>query len=185
MTELTTAQRTILTSAAEAPDTEIRQFMQHIKSPAIQDKMITALLRKKLITVRGTESVGNNYKFDKATELVISQTGLQAINGMEAEPETPCNTAQHDVTPCNAEKQNVTPSNEPKRETKQTIIINLLSREEGATIAELIDATGWKPHSVRGHLSNMRKKHGVPVQAFTNSDGKRGYQILPGDQEAA
>lgn len=95
------------------------------------------------------------------------------------------NAPKQSVTPCNAEKQDVTPSNEPKRETKQTIIISLLSREEGATLAELIDATGWKPHSVRGHLSNMRKKHGVPVQAFTNSDGKRGYQILPEDQEAA
>lgn len=177
MIELSTAQRTILTSAAKSPDTKIRQFMQHIKSPVIQDKMITALLRKKLITVQGSESVSNNYKFDKDTEFVISQEGLNIINGSPTEDET--------VTPCNTEKQDVTPSNEPKRETKQSIIINLLSREEGATMAELIDATGWKPHSVRGHLSNMRKKHGIPVKGFTNGDGKHGYQILPEDQETA
>lgn len=170
MTELSTAQRTILTSAAKSPDTEIRQFMQHIKSPVIQDKTITALLRKKLVTVRGNEAVGNHYKFDKDTEFVISQAGLDAINGTQPEekPEPPTETKKDD---------------NPKPETKQAIIINLLSREEGATLAELIDATGWKPHSVRGHLSNLRKKRGMPIEAFTNSDGKRGYQILAEDQE--
>jgi hypothetical protein len=175
MTELSTAQRTILTSAAKSPDTEIRQFMQHIKSPAIQDKMITALLRKKMLTVQGAEAVGNHYKFDKNTKFVISQEGLNVINGSaEGAPVTPCNTEKHDVTP----------SNEPKRETKQSVIINLLSREEGTTLTELIDATGWKPHSVRGHLSNLRKKRGLPIETFTTGEGKHGYRLLP-DQEAA
>jgi len=176
MIELTAAQRTILTTATESPDTEIRQFMQHIKSPAIQDKMLTALLRKRLITVRGSESVSSKYKFDKSTEFVISQTGLHAINDTppEAEP----------VTPCNTKKQDVTPSNEPKRETKQSIIISLLTREEGATLQELIAATEWKPHSVRGHLSNLRKKRGLPIETFTTGEGKHGYRLLP-DQEAA
>ncbi len=171
MTELSTAQRTILTTAAEAPETEIRQFMQHIKSPVIQDKMITALLRKKLVTVRGNEAVGNHYKFDKETEFVISQAGLDVINGKQPEekPEAPAEVKKDD---------------NPKPETKQAIIINLLSREEGATLAELIDATGWKPHSVRGHLSNLRKKRGLPIETFTTSEGKNGYRILP-DQEAA
>ena len=171
MTELSTAQRTILTSAAKSPDTEIRQFMQHIKSPVIQDKMITALLRKKLITVCGNEVVGNHYKFDKDTEFVISQAGLDVINDTQPEEksEAPTETNQAMIS--------------RSAETKQSIIINLLSCEEGATLAELIDATGWKPHSVRGHLSNLRKKRGMPIEVFTNSDGKRGYQILAEDQE--
>lgn len=168
MTELSTAQRTILTSAAKSPDTEIRQFMQHIKSPVIQDKMITALLRKKLITVQGAESVGNHYKFDKNTKFVISQEGLNVINGSAEDASE---------TPCNKEKQEATPSDNPKRETKQSVIINLLSREEGTTLAELIDATGWKPHSVRGHLSNLRKKRGLPIETFTTGEGKHGYRI--------
>ena len=56
----------------------------------------------------------------------------------------------------------------PKRETKQAIIINLLKREEGATLHDLIKATEWKPHSVRGHLSNLRKKQGggYPAQLY-------------------
>lgn len=159
MTNITisNAQHRVLEDAANFPETEIEKFMQHLPAGA-KKSMTAALLKKGCIEARGDKHY-------------ITVTG--------------CNAVGRDVTPCNAEKQDVTPSNEPKRETKQTIIIGLLSREEGATLAELIDATGWKPHSVRGHLSNMRKKHGVPVQAFTNSDGKRGYQILPEDQEAA
>lgn len=134
--------------------------------------MITALLRKSLITVCGVDSVRNNYKFDEDTEVVISQAGSGIINGMQPEekPEAPAETEKDD---------------NPEPETRQAIIINLLSREEGATMAELIDATGWKPRPVRGHLSSMRKKKGIPVRSFTNSDGKHGYQILAEDQEAA
>jgi hypothetical protein len=88
-----------------------------------------------------------------------------------------------DAAPCNTKQQEAAPSNEAKRETKQSAIIDLLSKPEGITLAQLIDATGWKPHSVRGHLSNLRKKRGMPIEVFTNSDGKRGYQILPEDQE--
>lgn len=167
MIELTSAQRTILKAGIESPETEIRQFMQHIRNPAIQDKLLTSLLRKRLITVRGSESVGTNYKFDKTTEFFISQTGLEALNPPQMEAEMPCKP----------EAQSATPIAEPQRETKQTIILNLLSREEGASLTELIDATGWKPHSVRGHLSNMRRKQGLQIEGFTNTDGKRGYRI--------
>jgi len=77
----------------------------------------------------------------------------------------------------NAVGRDVTPSNTPKRETKQSIIIDLLSRKEGATLAELQKATEWKPHSVRGHLSNMRRKQKANIETTTNSDGNRVYRI--------
>ena len=78
---------------------------------------------------------------------------------------------------------------EPKREpkpavTKQAQMIALLSREEGSTLAELQEVTGWQPHSVRGHLSNMRKKRQIDIQVSLNSEGKRVYQI-PQDPDAA
>jgi predicted ArsR family transcriptional regulator len=66
----------------------------------------------------------------------------------------------------------------PKRETKQAIIISLLKREGGATLQELIKATEWKPHSVRGHLSNLRKKQGLDIQPSFAEDGKRSYRIV-------
>ncbi len=78
---------------------------------------------------------------------------------------------------CNAVGRKATPDDTPKRETKQSIIIDLLSREEGATLAELQKATDWKSHSVRGHLSNMRRKQKANIETTTNSDGNRVYRI--------
>ncbi len=84
----------------------------------------------------------------------------------------------------NAPQQDATQEDAPKRETKQSIIISLLEREEGATLAELQKATEWKPHSVRGHLSNMRRKQKANIETTTNSDGNRVYRITD-NQDAA
>jgi len=80
---------------------------------------------------------------------------------------------QQDATSCDTEK----------RETKQSLIIGQLSRKEGTTIAQLMEVTGWKPHSVRGHLSNLRKKRGFKIETFTTSEGKNGYRILQEAEE--
>ena len=42
--------------------------------------------------------------------------------------------------------------------TKLLTIIAMLRRPDGATIADLVDATGWKPNSVRGAISGAIKK---------------------------
>ena len=152
---ITNAQHRVLEDAANFPESEIEKFTQHLPAGA-QKSMTEALLKKGCIEKRDDKHY-------------ITAAGCSAVG--------------RDATPSSDEQQDAAPSNEPKRETKQSIIINLLSREEGASLAELIDATGWKPHSVRGHLSNLRKKRGMPIEVFTNSDGKRGYQILAEDQE--
>lgn len=42
--------------------------------------------------------------------------------------------------------------------TKQAALIGLLRREEGATIDEMVEATGWLPHTVRGAMAGALKK---------------------------
>jgi len=42
--------------------------------------------------------------------------------------------------------------------TKQALIIDLMKREQGATLAELVTATGWLPHTTRAALTGLRKK---------------------------
>ena len=44
------------------------------------------------------------------------------------------------------------------RATKSAAVIALLRRNEGATLAELIAATGWLPHTTRAALTGLRKK---------------------------
>lgn len=46
----------------------------------------------------------------------------------------------------------------PTPNSKISIVIDLLQREEGATLDDLMTATGWQPHSTRAALTGLRKK---------------------------
>ena len=46
----------------------------------------------------------------------------------------------------------------PATGSKTAAVITLLERESGATLAELIAATGWLPHTTRAALTGLRKK---------------------------
>ena len=73
------------------------------------------------------------------------------------------------------------PTNDaPARETKLTKVIELLSRPEGATIEQLVDATGWQKHTVRSAISHaLGKKRGYLIVSEKPKDGKRVYKIAP------
>ena len=63
------------------------------------------------------------------------------------------------------------------RSTKQSIVISLLERTEGATLDELMSASGWQRHSVRGVLSGaLKKRLKLPVTSTVEERG-RVYRI--------
>lgn len=45
-----------------------------------------------------------------------------------------------------------------KKQTKAALIIALLQRDQGATLDELVAATGWLPHTTRAAMTGLRKK---------------------------
>jgi hypothetical protein len=62
--------------------------------------------------------------------------------------------------------------------TKQQTCLDLLSRQEGATIEELQAATGWQQHSVRGFLAGaVKKKLGLTLLSEKPEAGPRRYHI--------
>jgi hypothetical protein len=64
------------------------------------------------------------------------------------------------------------------RGTKTDKILDLLKRPSGVTLTELVKATGWQPHSVRGFLSGtIGKKMGTPVESFKSVEGDRSYRL--------
>lgn len=66
----------------------------------------------------------------------------------------------------------------PRQHTKQAVVIEMLRRPEGATIAQICVATGWLAHSVRGALSGtLRKKLGLAIISQKRADGERTYRI--------
>jgi hypothetical protein len=61
------------------------------------------------------------------------------------------------------------------RTTKSAAVLELLRREQGATLPDLIAATGWLPHTTRAALTGLRKKgHAI---AKTKRDGVTYYKI--------
>ena len=62
--------------------------------------------------------------------------------------------------------------------SKASAILELLIRKDGATLGELMQATGWQAHSVRGFLSGtIRKKMGLTVDSVRGEDGQRSYSV--------
>jgi hypothetical protein len=62
--------------------------------------------------------------------------------------------------------------------TKKAIILELLRRKEGATIAEIAKSTNWQNHSIRGFISGtVSKKMGLAVESSTNAAKERTYRI--------
>jgi hypothetical protein len=60
---------------------------------------------------------------------------------------------------------------------KLGILIWLLERPQGATIAEMVEETGWQAHSVRGAMSGtLKKRKGLTVTS-EKVDGARTYRI--------
>ena len=62
--------------------------------------------------------------------------------------------------------------------TKKETVLGLLWRAQGATLAEMMKATGWQPHSVRGFLSGtIKKRMGLKLKRSKRPDGDRVYSI--------
>ncbi len=61
--------------------------------------------------------------------------------------------------------------------SKLLTIIAMLRRPNGATIADLVDASCWKPNSVRGAISGAIKKRRLMKVINEVADGLRSYRM--------
>jgi hypothetical protein len=66
----------------------------------------------------------------------------------------------------------------PHTDSKKAKVLDLLRRTNGATLKEIMAATDWQAHSVRGFISgNLTKKMGLAVASAKREDGERAYQL--------
>ena len=84
-------------------------------------------------------------------------------------------------SPCNESKAaGHQKSNTGRAGSKQEAVLSLSRRSEGATIADIMKATGWQPHSVRGFFAGVvRKKFTLPLSS-EKLDTDRTYRISDG-----
>ncbi len=73
------------------------------------------------------------------------------------------------------------PERTPREGSKKALVLALLQRPGGATLEEIVTATGWLPHTTRAALTGIRKK-GVGVERSKGEDGLSKYRI-PGSPD--
>lgn len=119
-------------------------------------KAIAALNKQGLAEDRETTDQSHTHRFDGYIRYGVYATdaGIAALDVGEA------------LTPAE--------STEP-RISKSSMVRNLLSRADGATLAELIEATHWLPHTTRAALTGLRKK-GHAIER-TKRDDQTCYRI--------
>lgn len=106
------------------------------------------------------------------TTLVATEAGLLAIGIEPVVAKTVVAIREH------AAKAAATKLPKQRAGTKQAQIIAMLQRSEGATISEIVEATAWQAHTVRGVISGVLKKKLGLVVGSIKEDGRGGvYRI--------
>jgi hypothetical protein len=67
----------------------------------------------------------------------------------------------------------------PREGTKQEVVLAMLRRPEGTTVAQIAEATGWAQHTVRGFFAGLKKRQGITVEI-----AERIRQVGPNKQGA-
>ena len=146
--KLTDTQTLILNTAIQASNGQLSWFPDNLKGGA-RDKVLGSLLRQGLIQIDGESH--------RVTDLAYEALGLA-------------------VPPASIEPIKAAPRT--RENTKQAQIIAMLQRPEGATISQIVEVTGWQPHTVRGTFAGaFKKKLGLTIVSDKPQGGERVYRI--------
>ena len=197
--KLTDTQLVVLTQAAQHPRLALT-IPPRLKGGAVS-KVIGPLVAKGFVeeVEHAPDLPAYRTREDGGTALVITNAGLTAI-GVEPEQAEeeheelkparrlkagarPGKAADRAVGPKKAREAAQEPAkgSQPgvRREgTKQAQVIAMLERPGGATIAQIVEATGWLPHTVRGAIAGaLKKRLGLEVTSDTEEGRGRVYRI--------
>lgn len=146
MTKLSDLHAVLLSAGAQRDSGSLLPVPETLADkPARTTPAIKALIKRGLACERATVDAANVYRSDGDVRygVFITPAGVAAI-GLGDEGET-----EGDTPPSPAPVATV---------SKREVVLDLLGREDGATLAELVEATGWLPHSTRAALTDLRKK---------------------------
>ncbi len=85
------------------------------------------------------------------------------------------------ITPEGLQAIGLTPQQPPKQRegTKQATLIELLKRPDGVSLAEMVQASGWLQHTVRGAMAGaLKKKLGLNIVSEKTDGQDRKYRIV-------
>lgn len=185
MPKLTDTQSIILSRAATRPDNLAMPLPDGLVGAAAKmavAKMIErGWLEEVEANLRRGEPLWRETGDGHGTTLIATEAGLAAIGIEPVVATTMTNLRKAKLEVVSAPKYAPEAPADPatpkpisiRTGTKQATIIALLQRPEGASISEIVEATGWAQHSARGMISGgLKKKLGFDVA--TTSDEQRG-----------
>ena len=118
-----------------------------------------------------TPAKGRKGKRAKKAPAAPRRTNVAPTQGKSSRKATPHKKAPKGRVPADAPKT-------ARPGSKTAKILDLLKRPGGVTSQQLIKATGWLPHSVRGFLSGtISKKMGLTLTSSKGDDGERIYSV--------
>lgn len=173
MTKLSDTQRVILSAASQRTDRLALPLPKSLKGGAAH-KVVNALIDKGLLKeVKANRKLGDPVWREsdegQGLTLIITEAGFAAI-GIEVEAQKP-KTSKPEPKPASAERK-------PRGGTKQSLMIELLKRPGGATLAQIVEATGWQPHTVRGAMAGaLKKKLGLTITSEKHETKGRVYRL--------
>ena len=156
-TQLTPAQHAVLAHAHNHTDGKITWFPDSIKGGA-RNKVIDGLFKRALITYDGTD-------------WFIAAEGYEAL-GVPRKAPVSAQALDEVIEEASKAKQRT------RDNSKQAQVIAMLKRPDGATIAQICEATGWQQHTVRGTFAGaFKKKLGLDINSTKEAGGERVYRI--------
>ena len=106
----------------------------------------------------------------KATKkATVAKRSCHVARGKAKSKETPPKTNRR-ARACERTKE--------ARTSKKTEVIAMMKRAKGATLAEIIEATGWQKHTVRSLVSILGSKGGEKIVSSKNAGGERTYPVV-------
>ena len=156
MTKLTDTEQVILTATARNNGTvPTRERSKSKADPRAYGAAIASLMRKGILEPRGPAREGDYAK--EGQKLVLAK-----------------NADDDDTTPTGGRK---TKERKIREGTKQALVIQMLRRAEGATIAEIVEATDWQAHTIRGAMAgSLKKKLGLTITSEKDDQRGRVYR---------
>ena len=201
--KLTDAHLTMLNAAAQRDD-RCLVTPQKLKGRAAQKcaaKLIGAGLAKEIKAKAGMPVWRRDEAAVQSYALKLTVAGAKAIVADEgsAPPEVEekasgrhpvvladalsARQASPDASTFNPSPSSQSPPAAPRSGTKIARVIELLNRNSGATLDELIATTGWLPHTTRATLTGLRKR-GYPVALDRSNTGQGSAYRIRTDQSA-
>ena len=162
MTKLTETQTLILSAAVQRPENIALPLPKGLAGAAVKmavTKMIErGWLQEVDANLRRGDPLWRETGDGHGTTLVVTDAGLLAIGIEPVVVKTMIAMREH------ASKAAAKRPPTQRAGTKQVQIIAMLKRPEGATVPEIVEATKWQSHTVRGSISGaLKKKLSLPI----------------------